>query len=240
MSAPLEGPAVFATTQWGLIADWREGSANEAQAALAELCQTYWPPIYSYLRRHGYLVEDAEDLTQEFFAQILSKDWLQRVDQTRGKFRAILLTSLKNFVRDSKDRAKAQKRGGHAKMISLDENGGELGYQSIRAKEMSPEQAYDVRWATSLIEQTLENVRKQYRSENKEEIFDVLSPFLGGDPGLSYEEGAAALRISPAAVKTIIYRLRQRYATALREEIARTLSDPWEVDSEIKYLCSVL
>jgi RNA polymerase sigma factor (sigma-70 family) len=239
MASPLEYPAVFATTQWAVIVSSRD-SSEEAKEALAELCQTYWPPIYSYLRRHGYSAEDAEDLTQEFFAWILSKDWLQRVDQARGKFRAILLTSLKNFVRDSKDRAKAQKRGGNAEVISLDENAGEAGYQSITAKELSPEQAYDVRWATSLIEQTLENVRKQYHGEDKEEIFDVLSPFLGGDPGLSYEEGADALRISPGAVKTTIYRLRQRYATALREEIARTLSDPSEVDSEIKYLCSVI
>ncbi len=185
-------------------------------------------------------MEDAQDLTQSFFAWILSKDWLQRVDQTRGKFRAILLTSLKNFVRDTEDRARAQKRGGHTDVISVDETAGEAGYQSITSKELSPEQAYDVRWATSLIEQTLGVLRKEYSAEKKEQVFEVLQPFLKGDPGLSYDEAADALGISTGAVKTAIYRLRQRYAAALRTEIARTLSDPAEVDSEIRYLCSVL
>jgi RNA polymerase sigma factor (sigma-70 family) len=240
MSPALEGSPVFATTQWGLIANWRKGSAEEAQSALADLCRTYWPPIYVYLRRHGYAIEDAEDLTQGFFAWIVDKDWLQRVDQTRGKFRAILLTSLKNFVRDAGDRAKAAKRGGEAELISLDAQAGEAAYQALVAKELSPSQAYDVQWASSLIEQTLETLHSNYREEGKEELFSTLRSFLTNDPQLSYEDAANKLGISGSALKATIYRLRQRYATTLRAAIAETLSDPSEVDAEIGYLCSVL
>ncbi|MBV9008347.1 MAG: sigma-70 family RNA polymerase sigma factor [Verrucomicrobia bacterium] len=239
MSLYLDGSAVFATTQWGLIVNSRD-SSEEGETALQELCQTYWPPVYSYLRRHGYCIEDAQDLTQSFFAWILRKDWLQRVDHCRGKFRAILLTSLKNFVHDTEDRARAQKRGGHQEIISLDAVAGEGGYLSIRSKELTPEQAYDVGWAISLVEQTLSSLREEFRREKKEKVFDVLQQFLSAAPELSYEETAAALGIPVGTVKTTIYHLRQRYAAALRAEIARTLSDATNVDAEITYLCSVL
>jgi RNA polymerase sigma-70 factor (ECF subfamily) len=240
MAAIVTGAPVFATTQWGIVVESADKNSPNADAALAELCRTYWQPAYAFVRRAGYTSADAEDLTQEFFAYILGRNWLAQANPARGRFRAFLLTSLKNFLRDAGSRARSQKRGGTYSFVSLDAHDAEAHYSQMAAEALAPEATFDAAWARSEVEQTLISLRERYAAEGKRELFDTLRPFIAGGSDRSYEDVAASLGCSLAAVKTHIHRLRQRYAELLRAQIERTVIDPAEVNSELRYLCSVL
>ena len=231
---------VFATTQWQLVLDCCETDSPVAEAALAELCKIYWRPIYFYIRRRGYGVEDAEDLTQDFFAHILSKQWLDCADPKRGKFRAFLLTSLKRFLIDANERAKTQKRGGSIAFIPFHEVTAKLQYIAGEGNQPSPEATFDTHWAASVVREALRRLAKRYESEGKESIFRALKPFLAGEMGMSKNQLANSLGLTVSGLKTFLYRMRQRYGELLRDEVAKTLTDLNDVDAEISYLCSIV
>ena len=236
----VERTEVFATTQWQLVVDCCETDPPVAEAALAELCEIYWRPIYFYIRRRGYGVEDAEDLTQDFFAHILAKQWLDRADPMRGKFRAFLLTSLKRFLIDANERAKTQKRGGSVAFISFHEATAELQYIAGEGNQPSPEATFDAHWAASVVREALRRLAERYENEGKGAIFRALKPFLAGEAGMSTRQLANSLGLTVSGLKTLLYRMRQRYGELLRDEVAKTLTDPNDVDAEISYLCSII
>jgi RNA polymerase sigma factor (sigma-70 family) len=236
----LQGSPVFTTTQWGMVLDSAQTDAGRAQASLAELCQLYWPPIYAFIRRRGYAIHDAQDLTQDFFAHFLGSHALRSVDRSKGKFRSFLLASLKHFLSDAFDRSRAQKRGGGYQFVSFDDPSVEHGYLAVTADDLTPEKIFEARWAATLIDEALLHLREQMAAEGKERIFDVLREYLTVDRATTYEATAAALGVPLGTVKTMISRLRKRYAGLLRQEIARTVADPREIDGEIEHLCAAL
>ncbi len=217
-----------------------DSESLETERALAELCQRYWQPVYTFIRGRGFNVEDAEDLTQDFFARILSGNWLGRADATRGRFRTFLLKSLTNFINDTRDRARSEKRGGKYQFLSIDTALAEASYTAFGAVQPPPEKTFDAQWARSLVDTATQRLREQYSREGKGQIFDVLRIFLTADPAMSYEKAAETLGLPVAAVRTNIYRLRQRFGDALRQEITRTVANAAEAESELRYLCSVL
>lgn len=207
----------------------------DSRAALAELCQDYWYPLYAYLRRRGYPQEEAEDLVQGFFVQLLEKNYLKAADRERGRFRSFLLTALKNYAANEWDRRTAQKRGGPTPPLSLDFENAEGRYTIEPADERTPEQEYDRGWATAQLEQVLARMRAE--AGESDERFALLQGFLTGEgEGIPYRDVAERLDMSEGAVKVAVHRLRQRFGAVLREEVARTLADPGDVDDELRHL----
>lgn len=207
----------------------------DSRAALADLCQDYWYPLYAYLRQRGYPQEEAEDLVQGFFAQLLEKNYLKAADRERGRFRSFLLTALKNYAANEWDRRTAQKRGGSTPPLSLDFENAEGRYTIEPADERTPEQEYDRGWATAQLEQVLTRMRAE--AGEGDERFALLQGFLTGEADdIPYREVAERLDISEGAVKVAVHRLRQRFGAVLREEVARTLADPADVDDELRHL----
>ena len=236
-----EGGASFATTHWSVIAQSALTNVPEAKNALAELCKTYWPPIYSFIRRRGYSPADAQDLTQSFFAFFLRTKAYARVDQLSGKFRSFLLASVKNFLSDNWDRGRAVKRGGDFEFVSLDQETAESFYDAASAADSTAESLFDVRWAKTLTSGALNSLRWELHAEGKTEIFEQLKSFLiGGSVLPSYGEASTRTGLPAATVKTHVHRLRLRYRELVRREVARTVSGPHQVDEELHYLCSVL
>ena len=217
----------------------REGS-SQADEALEILCRTYWFPLYVFLRRTGCTVHDAEDLTQAFFERILERDYLHAVDRSRGKFRSFLLTTLQHFTANHRRNARAQKRGGRCHFISLDDSAEKRYLQSAFA-DASPGQSFERQWAMTLLEQVLRRLRDEFVAEDKAALFDELKVFLTGDkrPG-GYAQLAMELATTEAALKMAIRRMRQRYGELLRAEIASTVSDPAEVEEELRALFAAL
>jgi DNA-directed RNA polymerase specialized sigma24 family protein len=236
-----QGGASFATTHWSVVAQSALTDAPEAENALAELCRTYWPPIYSFIRRRGYSPADAQDLTQSFFAFFLRTKAYARVDQLSGKFRSFLLASVKNFLSDNWDRGRAVKRGGDFEFVSLDRETAESFYDAGSAADSMAESLFDVRWAKTLTSGALNSLRWELYAEGKIEIFEQLKSFLiGGSVLPSYGEASTRTGFPAATVKTHVHRLRLRYRELVRREVARTVSGPHQVDEELRYLCSVL
>lgn len=207
---------------------------------MESLCRKYWPPIYAYLRRTGHAPHDAQDLTQGFFAQFVERGFLHRLRHREGRFRSFLLTFLKRFVSDERDKASAQKRGGNRQVVSLDEY--PLEEQRLGTLEhLSAGEAFDRRWAMTLLTHAQERLRTEYESSGKARVYEVLQPFLGGDHRTrSYEEVAVQLGMKPNSVKTAVHRLRHRYGQLIREEVANTVEAPPLIDEEIRYLLSVV
>lgn len=233
-------PSDFPPTQWGVVMDSAGRSTTRADQALAQLCQRYWPAVYATVRRRGCTPEDAEDLTQDFFAHILGRKWTGRADPGRGKFRTFLLTSLTNFLNDAHDRRRSEKRGGKFAFTSLDTAGAENSYTAFGGTAAEPGQTFDAQWARSLVDATMERLRRQYALEGRVAVFDTLRSFLTGDEGRSYQEAANSLELSIANVRTNIHRLRQRFGLMLREDVTSTVSNPREAEAELRYLCSIL
>lgn len=207
----------------------------DSRAALADLCQDYWYPLYAYLRRRGYPQEEAEDLVQGFFAQLLEKNYLKAADRERGRFRSFLLTALKNYAANEWDRRTAKKRGGSTPTLSLDFENAEGRYTIEPADERTPEQEFDRGWATAQLEQVLARMRTEAGDDDQR--FALLQGFLTGEgEDLPYREVAERLDMSEGAVKVAVHRLRQRFGAVLREEVARTLADPADVDDELRHL----
>ncbi|NOZ23274.1 MAG: sigma-70 family RNA polymerase sigma factor [Planctomycetes bacterium] len=231
----------FATTRWSIVlAAGREGTPR-AREALATLCQAYWYPLYAYVRRQGHNADEAQDLTQGFFAQFIEKNYFRALDPKKGKFRAYLLASMKHFLANEWDRAHAQKRGGRQVPISLDFEGAEGRYSREPAHDLTPERIFERRWALTLLDQVLARLRQDFLKSGKEERFERLKVFLtAGKKTVPYREVAAELGLSEGAVKVAIHRLRKRYRNHLRAEIAQTVSNPSEIDEEIRHLFSAL
>ena len=214
-----------------------------SQEALSALCRDYWYPIYAFARRAGHAPPDAQDLTQGFFLAILQRRALKRADPARGKFRSFLLGSFKHYLFDEADRAHALKRGGDREFVFLDAVDAETRYQFEPADQLTPEKIYDARWAITLLTRAVDRLREECMAEGVLARFEVLRQFVGvepGEPPPTYEEVAKTLGISLGAVKTWVHRFRKRYTALLREEVWRTVSDPNEIDDEIRALCEAL
>jgi RNA polymerase sigma factor (sigma-70 family) len=232
-----QAPLGFASTRWSLVAAAGHGPSPEALEALATLCQVYWYPLYAYARRQVANVEDAQDLTQEFFAQLLEKDYLQAADPQRGKFRSFLLTAFKHFMAKEHDRANAQKRGGDRRILPLDFQAGETRYGFEPAGQATPETVYERRWALTLLEQALGRLRQEFTDAGKQQLFESLKTSLTGDGSSEpYAQIATQLGMTDQAVKVAVHRLRQRYRELLRAEIAQTVTNADEIDDELRDL----
>jgi RNA polymerase sigma-70 factor (ECF subfamily) len=227
----------FPTTKWSLVLAARTGSSPRSRAAVASLCESYWGPLYAYLRHRGYSVDEARDLTQSYFLLFLEKDYLKDVKPEIGKFRTFLLASFKHFLANERDKALASKRGGDRSPITLDTAIAERRYRVGLEQGLTPDQVYERRWALGVLEEVLARLRKEFETAGKRSQFETLRACLTGEaPRRPYREMATALEMSEAAVKVAVHRLRQRYGQLLREEIAQTVADPGEVDGEIRHL----
>jgi RNA polymerase sigma-70 factor (ECF subfamily) len=231
----------FQTTHWSLVAAARDRASPEAQQALAELCEMYWYPLYAFIRRSGHGSEEARDLTQEFFARVLEKDYLADVDREKGKFRSFLLTACKNFLANERDRAAALKRGGGCTINSFDSGEAENRFGQEPAHQATPERLYERRWALLLLQNALAQLRREFEQAGKVDVFERLKGMLTGEKSAErYAEVAAALGITESSVKVSVHRLRRRYGEILREQISRTLRNPSEIDAEIRDLFTAL
>jgi RNA polymerase sigma-70 factor (ECF subfamily) len=236
-----DSPERFRTTRWSVVLAARDRTSPEARQALRELCEAYWYPLYAFVRRQGHPAEEARDLTQEFFVRLLEKDFLALVDQSRGKFRSFLMAACKHFLANERDRARAQKRGGGRELLSLDARDGESRYAAEPFHDLTAERLFERRWALMLLHHVLERLRDEWRQTGKGEQFERLKAFLTGDkPAGQYAQAAEALGATPGAVRVAVHRLRRRYRELLREEIARTVNDPGEVEAEIRDLLAAL
>lgn len=233
--------AVFATTHWSVVLTAGRQDTARAENALAKLCQTYWYPLYAYVRRRGYSAEDAQDLTQEFFARLLQRQSLASADPNRGRFRSFMLGVMNHFLADEWNKARAQKRGGGAKLLPLQFDTAETRYGHEPADKTTPEQNYERRWAMTLLEAVLCRLADEYKQEGRAELFAELNPCLVGErTGQPYAELAARLGVNEGTIKSAVHRLRQRYRQLLRDEIANTVAEPDEVDAELRHLFTIL
>jgi RNA polymerase sigma-70 factor (ECF subfamily) len=232
---------VFATTRWTVVlAAGRRGSP-QADVALEELCRTYWYPLYAYVRRHGHSCEDAEDLTQAFFARLLEKHYLEGISREGGKFRAFLLVAVKRFLANEWDRASSRKRGGGVRPLSLDWQDAETRYRIDPVDQLSPDTLYDRAWAVAMLERVIMRLRDECGAEGKARLYEQLKTFLmAGKGDIPCAQAAAALEMTEGALRVAIHRLRRRYRELLREEITQTLSDPAQADEELHALFSAL
>jgi RNA polymerase sigma factor (sigma-70 family) len=229
----------FGTTHWSVVlAAGRDDTRGHE--ALDKLCRTYWRPLYFFVRRHGHSPADAEDLTQEFFARLLEKNAVGLADPARGKFRAFLLTSLRHFLTNEWERGKAQKRGGGARLISLDTGSAETRYGLQPVDQTTPENLFEREWFLTLLEQALSRLRAEHETAGKADQFVTLQGCLMGEPRRPYSELAVQLHMSEDAVKMAVHRLKKRCGELLQDEIAQTVSDRREIDEEMKRLLVVL
>ncbi len=240
-------PREFVTTRWSLILSAANLGSEEQKArdALAELCRTYWRPIFSFVCGRGYSIEDAQDLTQDFFVIILEHNWLQNADRNRGRFRSLLLRSLQNFLINADEKTHARKRGGDVEFISWDNWAAEeplqLPIMPQAIDSLPPEQLFDLSWATTVVEHALRRLHEECESKGKLWLFQGLSRHLTEDRDeVSYANLSADLGIAEAVVKKQLHKMRQRYRCLLRAEVSRTVDDPADVDDEIRYLCAAL
>jgi RNA polymerase sigma factor (sigma-70 family) len=231
----------FATTHWSVVLAARVQGSPQAAEALEKLCRAYWYPLYAYVRRRGYTSEDAQDLTQEFFARLLRKNYPAQADRAKGKFRSFLLLTLSHFLADEHDRTAAQRRGGGQIVISLDEQSPENRYCLEPADERSPERIFERRWAQTVLDRAIARLQAEFVDDDRAEIYEVLKAFQPGEQNTpSYAEAATCLGVSESAVRSMIHRLRRRHRELVREEIAQTVSTSAEVDEELRHLIAVI
>ncbi len=231
----------FATTSWSQVLAAQGGSSTSSRKALEALCTAYWYPLYAFVRLQGYDPEQSLDLTQAYFTELLEKDYLKDVDPSLGRFRAFLKVSLKHFLSKERDKAQALKRGGQARVISLDGQDAEARYRFEPVDRLTPEDVFERRWALTTIERVLGKLREEFSEAGKEEEFQSLKGYLTGEePKIPYQNAAEELGISEGAVKASVHRLRQRFGRQLRQEIAETVADPQEVDDEVRHLLQVI
>jgi len=237
----------FVTTPWNLIlsGSGSNGKEQETRAALAELCRIYWRPIFAFICRRGYSTQDAEDLTQDFFVIMMEGDWLQNADPSRGRFRSLLLKSLKNFLNDAADKIRARKRGGDVSFISWDPWMIEVPSQwSISTKSLNSlpaERLFDVRWAATVVERALGRLREECERQGRGRVFDVLSVYLTVErDDVSCANLATTLEVPQSTVKKLLYHIRQRFRWLLRDEVAQTVENPADIEDELRHLCGAL
>ncbi len=235
------GQDQFTTTRWSLVLQAGQEDSPRAAAALEQLCRIYWYPLYAYARRHGHGPEDAEDVVQGFFLQLLQNKSLAHVDRSKGRFRAFLLAALRYYLSDWHDKAEAQKRGGGVPTLRIELNRAEVRYTSARQDGLSPDMVYDYHWALTLLDQVVTRLERQYEETGRGPLFAKLKPLLvESGRGEPYVQLAAELGLTEEAVKKAVQRLRQRYGALFREEIAVTLANPAEVEEELQYLRSIM
>jgi RNA polymerase sigma factor (sigma-70 family) len=239
--APQSAP-VFFTTRWTLVSRAR-GETPEARAALADLCEAYWTPVFRFLRREGRGEDESKELTQAFFAKVLAGAGIGKVDPAKGRFRSYLLGALKHFLANQRRDANREKRGGHAVIESIDTGGSETspGLQVADPGSDPSDAWFDRHWALAVMERGLDRVRESFERNGKTEQFEVLRPWLMGDPeGLTQPDAAEQLGMSRAAVKVAVHRLRQKFGEAIRSEIADTVDTEEEIRDELRYLIEAL
>jgi RNA polymerase sigma factor (sigma-70 family) len=240
-------PREFVTTRWSLIFSAANLGTEEQKAreALAELCRTYWRPIFLFVRARGYPIEDAQDLTQDFFVTILRNNWFQHADRNRGRFRSLLLKSLQNFLINAAEKTHACKRGGDVEFISWDDWKAEAPSQfSIPLEALDslpPERIFDLTWATTVVAHALQRLREECERKGKLWLFQSLSRYLTEERDeMSYADVSAELGVAETVVKKQLHNMRQRYRSLLRAEVSQTVENPADVDDEIRYLCASL
>jgi RNA polymerase sigma factor (sigma-70 family) len=237
-SQPTSAPGdIFATTHWTVVLAAGRRRTPQSDRALEELCRAYWFPLYAYVRRHGHSKEDAEDLTQEFFARFLGKNYLASLSAERGRFRAFLLAALKHFLANEWDKSRRQKRGGGVTPLSLDWQTADTQFQIAATAGPSPDRAFDREWAVTLLAQVIERLRAECEADGRARQFAELKIFLTAGKGeLSHADAAQKLGLGETAVRVAVHRLRKRYRQLLRDEIAQTLADGADVDEEMRAL----
>jgi len=231
----------FATTRWSVVMAAGAPTSPRSSEALSHLCQAYWYPLYAYVRRQGHSAHDAQDLTQEFFTRLLQKNYLAAVDRDKGRFRSFLLASLKHFLANEWDKARALKRGGGQEIIHLDAHDAETRYSLEPREVASADKIYERRWAMMLLDRVLNRLREEQVTAGKGTQFDVLKTCLLGDrSSVPYADLSAQLGMTEGNLKVTVHRLRQRYRELLRAEIAETVASPAEVDEELRQLFAAL
>ena len=240
-ASPKTTHGIFATTHWTVVLAAGRVSSPQADVALEELCRTYWYPLYAYVRHQGHTREDAEDLTQGFFARLLEKNYLEGISSDGGKFRSFLLVAVKRFLANEWDYANRQKRGGGIMPLSLDWQDAETRYQINPADNLSPDKLYDQAWAVVVLERVITRLRDESNADGKAGLYDQLKTFLMmGKSEIPCAQAAAALKMSEGAVRVAVHRFRRRYRELLREEITQTLTNPAQADEEMQALFGAL
>lgn len=230
----------FGTTQWSVVLQAKDCNASDAQQALERLCAAYWPPLYAFLRRSGEDDASAKDITQGFFARLLEKDYLRQVEREKGKFRSFLLASLKHFLADERDKARAQKRGG-GRVIPLDNSGFENPYALDHADQWDPEKLFERKWALALLSQARQRLRAEYEGRGKTSLYELLTQLESQDASNpTFADAAKGTGLSEGGLKAAMFRLRQRHRELVRDEVARTVGNPADVDDELRHLIAVL
>src|SRR5881227_3818181 len=234
------GAAVFATTHWSVVLE-AQGESPAAQEALEKLCRTYWRPIYGFLRRQGFRPEEAEDITQGFFAQLLERRKFSSLRKEKGRLRSFLLGALKYFMADERRRATAIKRGRGQRLIPLEELRADERIDMEPADPVTAEMIYERRWALTILEHVLSRLKDEYRAVGNAALFDSLKQLLPDEPGSpSQADIAAQLGMTENALRQAFYRFRQRYQSLLREEIAHTVATPGDIEDELRHLIAVI
>jgi RNA polymerase sigma-70 factor (ECF subfamily) len=236
----VNGGRRFATTHWSLVlAAGGDASSSAADDALARLCETYWYPLYAFLRSRGHTTEDAQDLTQAFFARILERRTFTHADPARGRFRSFLLASLKNFVANEHEREQAKKRGGGALRVPVDIDAAEGRFQLEPRTDETPERIFDRGWALILIDNAIGQLQAEMTGAGRDSQFAELKQFLTGEePHSSYAAAARVLEMPEGSVRVAVHRLRRRFRDLVRSQIAQTVSSSDEVDDELRHLWS--
>lgn len=235
------GAERFCTTHWSVVLKAADARDPDAHASLAHLCRTYWFPLYACVRRYGHAPADAQDLTQAFFAKLLEKEQIALADPARGRFRTFLLRSLENFLHSQYRGRTAIKRGGGQEIVSLDLQIAEDRYVEDPGAAATPAELFEREWAATLVEQVLEQLRREFAANGRLELFDALEPHLWGDEiSTPHAQIAGVLGMTVVAVRVTLHRLRQRFHDLLRGAITATLGDPAETDDEMRHLRQVL
>lgn len=229
----------FEPTRWSVVVAAAGGRPTQARKALESLCATYWYPLYAFVRREGHGPDDAQDLTQEFFARLLEKNWLDAVDREKGKFRSFLLAAMRHFLANEWDRAHRLKRGGGQTILSLDAQSAEARYAREPADPVTADRVFERRWALTLIEQVLARLRREFEEAGKGKLFEELKTALTGEK-VAYAEVARRLGLNEGAVRVAVHRLRLRYRDLIRAEIAETVASEDEIEAEVQHLFAAL
>ncbi len=236
-----EGNSLFAATHWSVVLMAKEKASPDSEAALEALCNTYWYPLYAFIRRQGRSSHDAQDLTQEFFARLLEKDYLQAAAPEKGRFRTFLRVALKRFLANEWDRTSALKRGGGNSPISLDALSAEDRYRHERTDVLSPDRIYERRWAMTLLDQVMRRLRSEYEETGKMIEFEEMKGVLTADRGaIAYRAIAEKLKTTEGAIRVAVHRMRKRFRELFRVTVADTVARPEEVDDEMRYVVAVL
>ncbi len=231
----------FQTTRWSIILSARDKDSPASDDALATLCQVYWYPLYAFVRRRGHSAHDAQDRTQAFFERLLEKDYLRSVAPANGRFRAFLVVAMKHFLANERDKERTLKRGGGALHLPLDSELAESRYGEEASEPMPADQIFERRWALTLLDRAMARLRSDYEKSGRIEEFQCLKTHLAADRGeVDYPQIVSRLGLNEGAARVALHRLRKRFRRLFREEIAETVSDPAEVDDEVRHVVSVL